>query len=124
MQSEALERMTEHDFNSDCLAFFLILTPGKGEDSWTPRSNGVINCSEQIDLDDLGFLNKGRSDKTSDKQREGRVGRVAKSLVLHLADGVEPANTWIMPYAERLQVRLAAMDLGVVGELPDLSAAQ
>ena len=124
MESEVHERMKAHDFYSGCPAFFLILTPGKGEDSWTPRSNGVINCSEQIDVDDLGFLNKVRSDKTSDKQREGRVGRVARSLVLHLANGVEPANTWVMPYAERLQVRLAAMDLGVFGELPGLSAAQ
>ena len=29
-----------------------------------------------------------------------------------------------MPYAEIFQACLAAMDLGVVGELPDLSAAQ
>ena len=124
MESEVHERMKAHDFNSGCPAFFLILTPGKGEDSWTPRSNGVINCSEQMNLDDLGFLHKVWSDKSSDKQREGRVGRVARSLVLHLADGVEPANKWVMPYAERLQVRLAAMDLGVSGELPGLSAAQ
>ena len=124
MESEVLERMKEHDFYSGCPAFFLILTPGKGEDSWTPRSNGVINCSEQIETDNLGFLHKVRSDKTSDKQREGRVGRVARSLVLHLANGVEPANTWVMPYPERLQVRLAAMDLGVSGELPGMSVAQ
>ena len=31
---------------------------------------------------------------------------------------------WVMPYAEIFQACLAAMDLGVVGELPDLSAAQ
>ena len=29
-----------------------------------------------------------------------------------------------MPYPERLQVRLAAMDLGVFGDLPGLSACQ
>jgi hypothetical protein len=29
-----------------------------------------------------------------------------------------------MPYPERLQVRLAAMDLGVSGELPGMSVAQ
>ena len=124
MESEALERMTEHDFNSDCPAFFLILTPGKGEDSWTPRPNAVMNCSEQIDLDDLGFLSKGKSDNCYPQQREGRVGRVADSLVLHLGDVVEPVTKWVMPYAEILQACLAAMDLGVVGELPDLNAAQ
>ena len=94
MESEALERMGEHDFNSDCPAFFLVLTPGKGEDSWTPKANGVINCSEQIDLDDLGFLNKGKSDKISDNQREGRVARVADSLVLlsliHISEPTRP----------------------------------
>ena len=84
MESEALERMTEHDFNSDCPAFFLILTPGKGEDSWTPRRNTVINCSEQIYLDDCGSLVKVNSDNCYHQQREGRVGRVADSPVLHL----------------------------------------
>ena len=84
MESEALERMTEHDFNSDCPAFFLILTPGKGEDSWTPRPNTVINCSEQIYLDDCGSLVKVNSDNRYHQQREGRVGRVADSPVLLL----------------------------------------
>ena len=84
MESEALERMTEHDFNSDCPAFFLVLTPGKGEDSWTPRRNTVINCSEQIYLDDCGSLVKVNSDNRYHQQREGRVGRVADSPVLHL----------------------------------------
>ena len=77
MEDEALDCMAEHDFKLNCPAFFLVLTPGKGEDSWTPKSNGMINCSEQIDLDDLGFLNKDKSDKISNDQREGRVGRVA-----------------------------------------------
>ena len=84
----------------------------------------MINCSEQIDPDDLSFLHKNTSDRISNKQREGRVGRVRHSLVLHLADGVEPVRRWIMPYPERLQVCLAAMDLGVTGDLPGLSACQ
>jgi hypothetical protein len=124
VEDEALDCMNEHDFNSSCPAFFLVLTPGKGEDAWTPRSNGMINCSEQIDPDDLSFLHKNTSDSISNKQREGRVGRVRHSLVLHLADGVEPVRRWVMPYPERLQVCLAAMDLGVTGDLPGLSACQ
>ena len=68
----------------NCKVLFLVLTAGKGEDGWTPKANGMINCSEQIDLDGLGFLNKGLSDEVSNLQREGRVGRVADSLVLHL----------------------------------------
>ena len=88
------------------------------------KVNGVINCSEQIDLDDLGFLRKGPSDKISNLQREGRIGRVSHSLVLHLAEGVDPLDTWRMPYAEKLQVSLAAMDLRFVGEIPGLSAMQ
>ena len=66
---------------------------GKGEDGWTPRANGMINCSEQIDLDDLGFLCKGPSVEVSINQREGSVSIVAYSLVLHLADPVEPSST-------------------------------
>ena len=124
MESEVRERLDTHDFFSDMPAIFLVLTAGKGEDGWTPRANGMINCSEQIDLDDLGFLNKGPSDEVSNTQREGRVGRVADSLVLHLTDAAEPSSTWRMPYAEKLQVCLAAMDLGFVGEIPGLSAAQ
>ena len=124
MEDDALDCMAEHDFKLNCPAFFLVLTPGKGEDSWTPKSNGMINCSEQIDLDDLGFLNKGPSDEVSNTQREGRVGRVAHSLVLHLEDAAEPSSTWRMPYAEKLQVCLAAMELGFDGEIPGLSAAQ
>ena len=103
MESEALERLAEHKFNSNCPAFFLVLTPGKGEDSWTPKSNGVINCSEQIYLDDCGSLFKVYSDNCYHQQREGRVGRVADSPVLHLGDVVEPVTKWVMPYAEILQ---------------------
>ena len=57
------------------------------------KVNGMINCSEQIDLDDLGFLCKGPSVVVSINQREGGVSRVADSLVLHLADPVEPSST-------------------------------
>ena len=124
MESEVRERMEDHDFYSDAPALFTILTAGKGEDGWTPKANGMINCAEQIDLDDLGCLNKGPSDEVSNTQREGRVGRVAHSLVLHLRDAVEPSGTWRMPYAEKLQVCLASMDLGFAGEIPGLSAAQ
>ena len=93
MESDVRERMAEHSFDSDGPALFTILTPGKGEDGWTPKVNGMINCSEQIDLDDLGFLCKGPSVVVSINQREGRVSRVADSLVLHLADPVEPSST-------------------------------
>ena len=124
VESEVFDRMGEHKFDSNVPASFLISTPATCEDSWTSKSNGVIICSEQIDLDEFGFLIKGKSDKFYHQQRQGRVGRVADSVVLHLKDEVEPVSKWVMPYAERLQVRLAAMDLGVVGELPDLSAAQ
>ena len=44
--------------------------------------------------------------------------------MLHLGDVVEPVRKWVMPYEEILQACLAAMALGVVGELPDLNAAQ
>ena len=115
MEREALERMTEHDFNSDCPAFFLILTPGKGEDSWTPGPNTVIDCSEQICLDHCGSLFKVNSDNRYHQQREGRVGRVANSLVPHLGDVVEPATNWVMSYEELLRSRW---------ELPDLNVAQ
>ena len=33
-----------------------------------------------IDLDDLGFMNKGPSDEVIHTQREGSVGRVAHSI--------------------------------------------
>ena len=122
VESDVRERMHKHDFSRNCKVLFLVLTAGKGEDGWTPKANGMINCSESIDLDALGFLNKGSSDKVSNLQREGRVGRVADSLVLHLKDPVEPLGTWSMPYAERLQVSLAAMELGYEGEIPGLRA--
>ena len=93
VESEVRDRLQEHDFSSSPPALFLVLTAGKGEDGWTPRANGMINCSEQIDLDDLGFLCKGPSVVVSINQREGRVSRVADSLVLHLVDPVEPSST-------------------------------
>ena len=83
VESEVRDRMDEHDFSSRFRALFLVLTAGKGEDGWTPKANGVINCAEQIDLDDLGFLNKGPSDEVIHTQREGRVGRVAHSIEDH-----------------------------------------
>ena len=86
VESEVRDRLDEHDFSSRFRALFLLLTDGKGADGWTPKANAMINCSEQIDLDDLGFLNKGTSDKVSNKQREGRIGRVTDGLVLHLED--------------------------------------
>ena len=124
VESEVRERLEEHDFSSNYQVLFVVLTAGKGEDGWTPNANGMINCSEQIDLDGLGFLNKRSSDEVSNTQREGRVGRVADSLVLHLKDPVEPLATWSMPYGERLQVSLAAMELGFKGEIPGLRAGQ
>ena len=122
VESEVRERLDVHDFSSNYQVLFVVLTAGKGEDGWTPKANGMINCSEQIDVDGLGFLKKGLSDEVSNKQREGRVGRVADSLVLHLKDPVEPLATWSMPYGERLQVSLAAMELGYEGEIPGLRA--
>ena len=124
VQSEVRERLDEHDFSMNYPVLFVVLTAGTGEDGWTPNANGMINCSEQIDVDGLGFLKKGLSDEVSNLQREGRVGRVADSLVLHLKDPVEPPGTWSMHYAERLQVNLAAMELGYEGEIPGLSARQ
>ena len=43
---------------------------------------GFVCCSivRIIDLDDLGFLNKGPSDEVIHTQREGSVGRVAHSI--------------------------------------------
>ena len=120
VQSEVRERLDEHDFSMNYPVLFVVLTAGTGEDGGTPNANGMINCSEQIDLDGLGFLNKHSSDEVSNTQREGRVGRVADSLVLHLKDAVEPSATWSMPYGERLQVSLAAMELGYEGEIPGL----
>ena len=87
------DRMDEHVFDADVPALFTVLTAGKGEDGWTPKVSGMINCSEQIDLDDLGFLCKGPSVVVSINQREGRVSRVANRLVLHLADPVDPSST-------------------------------
>ena len=124
LESEVRERMDGHDFSLNYRVLFLVLTAGKGEDGWTPNANGMINCSEQIDLDGLGFLNKHSSDEVSNTQREGRVGRVADSLVLHLKDAVEPLGTWSVHNAERLQVSLAAMELGFEGEIPGLRAGQ
>ena len=93
VECDVRDRMDEHVFDADVPALFTVLTPGKGEDGWTPKVNGMINCSEQIDLDDLGFLCKGPSVEVSINQREGRVSRVADSLVLHPADPVEPSST-------------------------------
>ena len=53
------------------------------------QSNGMINCSKQIDLDDLGFRPKNLWDHVSDAQREGRCARVTDSLILHLGKSVD-----------------------------------
>ena len=123
VESNVRERMAEHIFDSNAPALFTIVTPGKAEDGWTPKVNGVINSSQQIHVNKLGFLIKGPSDSVSDAQRAGRAGRVADSLVLHLADAVPPSTTWVMPYAERIKVSLAAMDLQFTNDIPGLSVA-
>ena len=93
VESDVRERMEDHAFYSQMPALFTVITPGKGEDGWTPKVNGMINCSEQIDLHDFGFLCKGPSVEASSNQLEGRVSRVADSLVLHPADPDEPSST-------------------------------
>ena len=131
-QCEAMDRMKAQEKSwksrrrSDKQAPVLltILTAGSGEDGWTPIANGMINCSEQIELDNLGFLRKGPSDKVSNEQRAGRVGRVTDSLELHLADPIDPSDTLSIPYGESLQVVMVAMELGYKGEIPGLSAVQ
>ena len=89
VESEVRDRLADHVFVSTMPAVFLVLTAGKVEDGWTPRSNGMINCSEMIDLDDLGFLSKSRSDEVSDSPRVGRGGRVEDRLILHLGNSPE-----------------------------------
>ena len=44
--------------------------------------------------------------------------------MLHLKDADKPSSTWRMPYAEKLRVCLAAMDIGFTGIIPGLSLAQ
>ena len=124
VESDMRERMDEHKFDSNMPALFTILTPGKGEDGWTPKVNGMINCSEQIDVDPLGFLTKNVSDEVSNTQRLGRAGRVANSLVLQLGQSVASSSTWCMPYATKLQVKLAATERRFHGDIPGLSVAQ
>ena len=53
--SDVRDRMDEHVFDLNMVALFTIMTPGEGEDGWTPKVNGMIICSDQIGVVDLGF---------------------------------------------------------------------
>ena len=56
VESQVRHRMDEHEFKSNAPALFLILTAGKGKDGWKSNANGIIICSEETDMDHLGFL--------------------------------------------------------------------
>ena len=123
VEREVKDRLDTHKFSSSMNPFFLVLTPGVGEDGWTPKANGMINCRQHMTINRLGFLVKENSDEVSDVQRRGRVGRVADSLTLDLGNPSEPSSTWTMPYPEQLKVCLAARELGVDDEIPGLTDA-
>ena len=67
----------------------VVVTSGIGADSWSLKANVVFDCSERIDLDDVGFLYKCPSNEVRNLQHEGRVGRMDCSLVHHLADAFD-----------------------------------
>ena len=64
----------------------VVLTSGKGKDSWTLKADIVFDCSESIILDSGALHHKCSLNEVSNLQREGRVGRMDFSLVHHLAD--------------------------------------
>ena len=106
-------------------ALFLLATGGVASDSHTAYVNGLVDWGEEMHCDKLGFLQKGRSDPVTETQRGGRILRVCDGIEVTLADDKKGERCpWVPPYAERLQVTLAAVALGIRDTPIGLSAAQ
>ena len=102
---------------------FLILTAGLAEDSWTPVANSMIDVVQQTVVDSADFLRVEPVEPANAKQRDGRVGRVADSLILRLQDHQPLAEPLSLPYTEHLQLVLASADLKYNGPVPGIDAA-
>ena len=115
-----MERLQSQNFRQGFGDIVLLCTAGKGEDSWTPAVNAVIDMGEQIAIDFFGFLNLMRASEASITQRRGRGGRYHHSLYAHIESPLARPTDWCLPYEEQLKVVLASLDLGYVGPIPGI----
>ena len=93
----------------------VLCTAGKGEDSWTPRVNAVIDMGEQVKKNRHGFLQLSGASDASKTQRRGRGGRFRNTLHVDIESPLPQHDEWIVPYEDELGVVLAAADLGMAG---------
>ena len=115
-----LERLEEQKFKYGEKNVIVVCTAGKGEDSWTPKVNGVIDMDEHICKNSQGFLQLYKPSAASKTQRRGRGGRFRYTLHLDIWSSHSPQLEWRMPDDEELAVVLAALGLGFGGPIPGM----
>ena len=115
-----LERLQRQKFKAGENNIVVLCTAGKGEDSWTPDVNAVIDMDEQMSKNQHGFLQLYQASGASKTQRRGRGGRYRDTLHLDIESSLTQLKEWSMPYDEELGVVLAAVDLGLGGPIPGI----
>ena len=65
VEIEVLHRIGDHKFDSNVPAFFLVSSFDTCDELWPSKYNGLIICSEQIDLDDVVFFTRALRIKLS-----------------------------------------------------------
>ena len=115
-----MERLEEQNFERGEKNVIVVCTAGKGEDSWTPVVNGVVDMDEQICKNSQGFLQLYKPSAASKTQRRGRGGRFRYTLHLDIWSSLLPQLEWRMPDDEELAVVLAALGLGFGGPIPGM----
>ena len=118
-----LERLQTQDFELGANDVIAVCTAGKGEDSWTPAVNGLLDMYDQMALGAFGFLQRSKANPANTTQRKGRVGRFRDGLYMVVESTLPQITDWDVPYEERLGVVLVAVDLRYGGPIPGIDSA-
>ena len=73
--TRVLDKMAAHGFELSNKTLLVLTTPGKAEDSWNPKANGVIDMDARVEKSPYGFLQVTSGNIVTQTQRCGRVGR-------------------------------------------------
>ena len=81
-RDDMIKLLREHDGLPNKHPLFVIITAGKGEDSWNPNINGLVDMNLRVYVDEYGFLSVDDADAMSqdghrkhDTHLGGRRGR-------------------------------------------------
>ena len=120
-----MKHLESQKFHRRAKNIIVLCTAGKGEDSWTPQVNAVIDMGEQVKKNRHGFLQLSGASDASKTQRRGRGGRFRNTLHVDIESPLPQHDEFIVPYEDELGVVLAAVDLGMAGvPIPGIQPAR